>query len=65
VKNDAKVVWQKEQKGSGHAVMMAAPLLEGQEGETIVCCGDTPLLTTATLQALFDAMKKTIMPSRS
>src|SRR5574344_33600 len=58
VKNDAKVVWQKEQKGSGHAVMMAAPLLEGAEGETIVCCGDTPLLTTATLQALFDAHEK-------
>jgi bifunctional UDP-N-acetylglucosamine pyrophosphorylase/glucosamine-1-phosphate N-acetyltransferase len=55
VKDDAKVVWQKEQKGSGHAVMMAAPILEGQEGETIVCCGDTPLLTSATLQALFDA----------
>jgi bifunctional UDP-N-acetylglucosamine pyrophosphorylase / glucosamine-1-phosphate N-acetyltransferase len=58
VKNDAKVVWQKEQKGSGHAVMMAAPLLEGKEGETIVCCGDTPLLTTATLQALFDSHEK-------
>jgi bifunctional UDP-N-acetylglucosamine pyrophosphorylase / glucosamine-1-phosphate N-acetyltransferase len=58
VKDDAKVVWQKEQKGSGHAVMMAAPLLEGAEGETIVCCGDTPLLTTATLQALFDAHEK-------
>lgn len=58
VKDDAKVVWQKEQKGSGHAVMMAAPLLEGKEGETIVCCGDTPLLTTATLQALFDSHEK-------
>src|SRR5574344_2174990 len=58
VKNDAKVVWQKEQKGSGHAVMMAAPLLEGLEGETIVCCGDTPLLTSTTLQALFDAHEK-------
>ena len=55
VKNDAKVVWQQEQKGSGHAVMMAAPLLEGREGETIVCCGDTPLLSSATLKALFDS----------
>ncbi|MFA6619913.1 MAG: bifunctional UDP-N-acetylglucosamine diphosphorylase/glucosamine-1-phosphate N-acetyltransferase GlmU [Bacilli bacterium] len=55
VKEDAKVVWQKEQKGSGHAVMMAAPLLEGEEGETIVCCGDTPLLTTETLKALFES----------
>lgn len=58
VRDDAKVVWQKEQKGSGHAVMMAAPLLEGKEGETIVCCGDTPLLTTATLKALFENHEK-------
>ena len=58
VKDDAKVVWQKEQKGSGHAVMMAAPLLEDKEGETIVCCGDTPLLTTTTLQTLFDSHEK-------
>jgi bifunctional UDP-N-acetylglucosamine pyrophosphorylase/glucosamine-1-phosphate N-acetyltransferase len=53
VKDDCKVVWQREQKGSGHAVMMAAPVLEGKEGETIVCCGDTPLLTSETLAALF------------
>lgn len=55
VQKDCQVVWQKEQKGSGHAVMMAAPLLEGKEGETIVCCGDTPLLTSTTLQALYSA----------
>lgn len=53
VKKDSEVVWQKEQKGSGHAVMMAAPILEGLEGETIVCCGDTPLLRTETLEAMF------------
>ena len=50
----ADIVWQKEQKGSGHAVMMAAPLLEGMDGETIVCCGDTPLLKGKTLQNLFE-----------
>jgi bifunctional UDP-N-acetylglucosamine pyrophosphorylase/glucosamine-1-phosphate N-acetyltransferase len=55
VKDDCAVVWQNEQKGSGHAVMMAASELEGLEGETIVCCGDTPLLTSATLQKLYDA----------
>lgn len=55
VKGDCDVVWQKEQKGSGHAVMMAAPLLENLEGETIVCCGDTPLLTSETLAALFSS----------
>lgn len=47
------IVWQREQKGSGHAVMMAAPLLEGKEGQTIVCCGDTPLLKASTLEAMF------------
>ncbi len=53
VKEDCEVVWQKEQKGSGHAVMMTAPVLEGKEGETIICCGDTPLLTSETLASLF------------
>lgn len=53
VKTDSEVVWQKEQKGSGHAVMMAAPVLEGLEGETIVCCGDTPLLRSETLAKMF------------
>ena len=53
VKKESDVVWQKEQKGSGHAVMMASPILAGLEGETIVCCGDTPLLRTETLDAMF------------
>ena len=48
VKDECDVVWQLEQKGTGHAVMMAGPVLEKLEGETIVCCGDTPLLTTET-----------------
>jgi len=52
VQGDTEVVWQKEQKGTGHAVMMAAPILEAYQGDTIVCCGDTPLLTTETLEAL-------------
>ena len=55
VKEDCEVVWQKEQKGAGHAVMQVAPLLEGKEGQTIICCGDTPLITTELYQGLFDA----------
>ena len=31
VKADSEVVWQKEQKGTGHAVAQAAPVLEDQE----------------------------------
>ena len=52
VEGDSEVVWQNEQKGTGHAVMMAAPALADLEGETIICCGDTPLLTSKTLSAL-------------
>ena len=49
------VVWQKEQKGTGHAVMMAAPILAEEEGVTLVCRGDMPLLTDKTLSALLSA----------
>lgn len=55
VENDSKVVWQKEQKGTGHAVMQAAPLLENKDGLTIICCGDTPLLKAKTLEALLSS----------
>ena len=55
VEGDSEVVWQNEQKGTGHAVMMAAPALSEQEGETIICCGDTPLLTSKTLSALLSS----------
>jgi len=58
VSSDSEVVWQKEQKGSGHAVLMAAPILEGLEGETMVCCGDTPLLRSSTLREMFESHEK-------
>jgi bifunctional UDP-N-acetylglucosamine pyrophosphorylase/glucosamine-1-phosphate N-acetyltransferase len=45
-------VEQVEQCGTGHAVMMAAPALEGFRGTLLVVCGDTPLLTSATLHDL-------------
>ena len=51
----SKVVWQNEQKGTGHAVMMAESVLSEKEGETIICCGDTPLLTEKTLSALLSS----------
>lgn len=54
VQDESEVVWQLEQKGTGHAVMQTAPVLEGEKGATIVLCGDTPLLTTRTLQGLFE-----------
>ena len=45
-------VEQVEQCGTGHAVMMAAPALAAFRGALLVVCGDTPLLTAATLHAL-------------
>ncbi len=45
---------QTEQLGTGHAVMCARELLE-DGGATMILCGDTPLVTAATLKKLADA----------
>ena len=42
---------QTERKGTGHAVMQAAPFLE-EGGSTLVLLGDTPLLTASALEGL-------------
>jgi bifunctional UDP-N-acetylglucosamine pyrophosphorylase/glucosamine-1-phosphate N-acetyltransferase len=48
-------VEQADQRGTGHAVMMAAPALRGFRGTLLVVYGDTPLLTAATLHELLEA----------
>ncbi|MRG88173.1 bifunctional UDP-N-acetylglucosamine diphosphorylase/glucosamine-1-phosphate N-acetyltransferase GlmU [Salinibacillus xinjiangensis] len=48
----SEFVIQEEQLGTGHAVMMADSLLGKEQGTTIVVCGDTPLLTAETMEAL-------------
>jgi UDP-N-acetylglucosamine diphosphorylase/glucosamine-1-phosphate N-acetyltransferase len=45
---------QTEQKGTGHAVQCAAPLLKDFDGHVLVCCGDTPLMRRETFQALIN-----------
>ncbi len=50
---------QAEQRGTGHAVMQAAPYLQKLQGETFVICGDTPLMTGASLQKLLTHHKAT------
>lgn len=55
---DVAFVLQEQQLGTGHAVMQAAPFLEGRNGCTIVLPGDAPLITSETLEsalALFEA----------
>jgi len=48
----AEIALQTEQLGTGHAVMMAAPLLQGSGGTTLVLPGDTPLLRSETIDRL-------------
>ena len=50
----SKYALQAEQLGTGHAVLQAASFLEGKKGTTLVISGDTPLLTTETLNNLFE-----------
>lgn len=51
--NSVKYVNQKEQLGTAHAVIQAKDLLVDKEGVTLVICGDTPLMTSETIEALF------------
>lgn len=47
---NSKCVLQSPQLGTGHAVSMALPYLKDFEGEVIILCGDTPLITQETLK---------------
>jgi len=53
------IVWQKEQLGTGHAVMMAADALSDFDGTTLVALGDVPFLSGATIESLFDKHTQT------
>ena len=53
--NNARTVVQSPQLGTGHAVSMVVPYLEGFDGEIIILCGDTPLITEETLREFVDA----------
>ena len=46
---------QVEQKGTGHAALMAQPALAGWTGTVLIVPGDAPLLTADAFRALIDA----------
>ena len=48
--DNASTALQMPQLGTGHAVSMVCPELEDFDGEIIILCGDTPLITEKTLQ---------------
>ena len=53
-----KVVEQKEQKGTGHAVRLGLAPLPRFSGTVLILCGDTPLLREETLAALLTESRK-------
>lgn len=52
--DDIHFVDQEEQLGTAHAVLQAKPLLENEQGITIVLNGDSPLFTKETLAKLIE-----------
>lgn len=50
---------QKQQRGTGDAAKSALPALGKPKGYVLICLGDVPMVTTATLKALVTAAKKT------
>ncbi len=50
----AKTVLQYPQLGTGHAVSMVCPELQNFNGQVIILCGDTPLITENTLKNFID-----------
>jgi len=55
-KDDKNITWveQKEQKGTGHAVLCCKPYLENFTGDTLILCGDGPLIRDETLKTLIE-----------
>src|SRR4051812_45020616 len=47
-----EVAIQAEQRGTGHAVLMAEPLLGEHDGLVLIVYGDTPLLTRPVMERL-------------
>ena len=56
---NASVVWQHEQLGTGHAVMMGKDALADFDGTTLVALGDVPFLSGETIERLFDTHRRT------
>lgn len=55
--DNASTALQMPQLGTGHAVSMVCPQLEDFDGEVIILCGDTPLITEDTLKKFIESHK--------
>lgn len=52
--DSVKYAYQDELLGTGHAVMQAAPFLEGKKGKVVVLYGDVPIIRPETLKKLIE-----------
>ena len=52
-----EIVWQREQLGTGHAVMMAEPQMAGFDGTTLIALGDVPFLSASSISNLLEIHK--------
>ncbi|MFK7896957.1 MAG: bifunctional UDP-N-acetylglucosamine diphosphorylase/glucosamine-1-phosphate N-acetyltransferase GlmU [Myxococcota bacterium] len=55
---EAEFVLQAEQRGTGHAVLVAEPTLGDVQGDVLVLYGDTPLLRPETIQQMSDVKRE-------
>ncbi len=60
--DDAVIIEQSEQKGTGHAVLQAIDLIKETEGVVTILYGDTPLISDETLTALNAHAAQTAAP---
>ena len=53
-KDDLIFVEQREQLGTGHAVLQAGKTFRDYDGTIVILCGDVPLIRPETVRALYD-----------
>ncbi|MFH1687620.1 MAG: NTP transferase domain-containing protein [bacterium] len=56
---DVEIAWQRQQLGTGHAVLMTEEILGDFEGTTLVALGDMPLLSASSINALLGLHERT------
>jgi bifunctional UDP-N-acetylglucosamine pyrophosphorylase / glucosamine-1-phosphate N-acetyltransferase len=56
------IAWQREQLGTGHAVLMAKDALAGFAGDVLILYGDVPLVSAATLSRMVERLNFGIEP---
>lgn len=58
IDEEAQVVLQEEQLGTGHAVLQARQALDGFAGDAVVLYGDTPFVSAETLARMVEARSR-------